>query len=50
MLYIYYLLFPPSPSPGAKLQKFLVGADDDDIETAATSRTQAGRQAGSCNP
>jgi hypothetical protein len=40
-----------SPSPGTKLQKFIVGAgDDDDIEAAATSSRQAGRQAASCNP
>jgi hypothetical protein len=31
-----------SPSPGTKLQRFLVGAGDDDIEAAATSSRQAG--------
>ncbi len=34
-----------SPSPGTRLQRFLVGAGDDDIEGATTSSRQAGRQA-----
>jgi hypothetical protein len=33
-----------SPSPGTKLQKFIVEPGDDDIEAAATSSRQAGRQ------